>query len=112
MADGTKLPAMIIFKLVKVPRQVFPPGIIIRANKEGYSNTEETLFWIENIWNQRTSLLSNPQSLLVLNSFRGHLVDSVKNWLYKKNTSMAVILDELTSKLQPLDILINKSFNK
>jgi len=110
MADGTKLPATIIFKLAKVPRQIFPSGIIIRANKKGYSNTEEILFWVKNIWNQRASLSSNPRSLLVLDSFAGHLVDSVKNRLQEKNTNIAVIPGGLTSKLQPLDVSVNKSF--
>jgi hypothetical protein len=105
-----KITATIIFKLAKVPRQDFPLGIIIRANKKGYSNTEEMLFWVENIWNQRASLSSNPRSLLVLDSFTGHLVDSVKNRLQEKNTNIAVIPGGLTSKLQPLDVSVNKSF--
>ena len=109
MADGTKLPATIIFKLAKVPRQIFPSGIIIRANKKGYSNTEEMLFWVENIWNQRASLSSNPRSLLVLDSFVGHLVDSVKNRLQEKNTNIVVISGRLTFKLQLLDISVVKT---
>lgn len=110
MADGMKLPATIIFKLAKVPRQDFPSGIIIRANREGYSNTEEMLFWVENIWNQRASLSSNPRSLLVLDSFTGHLVNSVKTRFQEKNTNIAVIPGGLTCKLQPLDVSVNKSF--
>ncbi|GES98726.1 pogo transposable element with KRAB domain isoform X2 [Rhizophagus clarus] len=43
-------------------------------------------------------------------SFRGHIVDSVKNRLVKKNTNMAVIFGGCTSKLQPLDVVINKNF--
>ncbi|CAI2196191.1 13529_t:CDS:1, partial [Funneliformis geosporum] len=70
----------------------------------------EMLFWVENIWNQRASLSSNSRSLLVLDSFASHLVDSVKNQLQEKNTNIAGIPDGLTSKLQPLDVSVNKSF--
>ncbi|CAG8585247.1 7378_t:CDS:2, partial [Scutellospora calospora] len=63
-----------------------------------------------NFTNRCAFLSSNAQSLLVLDSFRGHLVDPVKNRLNEKNTNMAVISGELTSKLQLLDVSINKSF--
>jgi len=62
------------------------------------------------VWSQRTPLLNNPRSLLVLDSFRGHLTDPVKDRFKEKNTNMAVIPGGLASKLQPLDVYINKSF--
>jgi len=49
-------------------------------------------------------------SLLVLDSFRGYLVDSVKLRLKEENTTMAVIPGGCTSRLQPLDVAVNKSF--
>jgi len=48
--------------------------------------------------------------MLVYDSFRGHTVNSVKNRLVEKNTNIAVIPGGCTSKLQPLDVAINKSF--
>ena len=48
--------------------------------------------------------------MLVLDSFHGHIVESVKNQLKEKNTNMAVIPGGCTSKLQLLDVAINKSF--
>jgi hypothetical protein len=48
--------------------------------------------------------------MLVYDSFRGHIVNSVKNRLMEKNTNIAVIPGGCTSKLQPLDVAINKSF--
>ena len=83
---------------------------MIRTNREGYMNSDEMIWWIENIWNQRATLSIDPRSLLVLDSFRGHLTDSVKNRFNEKNTNLAVIPGGLTSKLQPLDVSINKSF--
>src|SRR5271154_625085 len=109
MADGTKLPPLIIFKLKKIPKGNFPPEVIVRANPTGWMNENEMLYWIENAWVKRARL-SNPQSLLVLDSFSAHIVDSVKRHFSEKNTNIAVIPGGLTSHLQPLDISINKSF--
>ena len=35
MADGTKLPPLIIFKLKNVPRISFPSNVFVRANPSG-----------------------------------------------------------------------------
>jgi len=53
MADGTKLPPVIIFKLVNVLREEFPDRVIIRANKKGWMNENEMTWWVENVWTQR-----------------------------------------------------------
>ncbi|CAG8795075.1 3176_t:CDS:1, partial [Dentiscutata erythropus] len=66
------------------------------------------LWWIENVWFKRES--SNPRSLLILDFFHAHLIDLVKQCLLNHNTNTAVISGRLTSKLQPLDISINKRF--
>jgi hypothetical protein len=72
-------------------------------------NEKEMLWWIETVWTSRNPF-GNSRSLLVLDSFRGHIVSSVKNQLVEKNTNIAVIPGGCTSKLQPLDVAINKSF--
>ena len=111
MADGSKLLPVIIFKLKNKPREEFPNGVFIRTNEKGWVNEEEMIWWIENIWSKRSSdQLLNPRSLLVLDSFHGHLVNSVKERLNEVHTNMAVIPGGLTSKLQPLDVTVNKSF--
>ncbi len=69
------------------------------------------IWWINNIWSKRSfDQLSNPKSLFVLDFFYGHLVNSVKERLNKVHTNMVVISEGLTSKLQPLNIAVNKSF--
>ncbi|GES76470.1 pogo transposable element with KRAB domain [Rhizophagus clarus] len=85
MADGMKLLPLIIFKIKNIPQGNFPLEVIIRANKKGWMNENEMLYWIENVWAKRERF-SNPQSLLVLDSFFAHIVDS------------------------SLDVLVNKSF--
>ena len=63
-------------------------------------NESEMLYWIENVWVKRARF-SNPQSLLVLDSFSAHIVDSVKWHFGEKNTNIAVILGGLTSPYSP-----------
>ena len=111
LADGTKLPATCIFKLRTMPRGEFPAGINVRVNAKGWCNEVEMLWWINNVWSTRLiNGNETSRSLLVLDSFRGHLVDSVKQQFISKKTDLAVIPGGLTSKLQPLDVMINHSF--
>ena len=49
MADGTKLPPIIIFKLVNIPREEFSDDIIVCANPKGWMNENEMFWWVENI---------------------------------------------------------------
>jgi 5-formaminoimidazole-4-carboxamide-1-beta-D-ribofuranosyl 5'-monophosphate synthetase len=65
------------------------------------------LQWIEEIYIKHTK---KDRSLLVIDSFRAHLTDAVKKELRKKNVVQAVIPGGCTSKLQPLDVSINKPF--
>src|SRR6266542_533001 len=74
MVDGTKLPAVCIFKLKNIPKEKFPHGIYIRVNEKGWVNEQEMLWWIETVWTSRNPF-GNPRSMLVLDSFRGHIVE-------------------------------------
>ena len=61
----------------------------------------------------RTCLPRNPdneRSLLVWDSFRAHLTESVKADLRRRNFNVAVIPGGLTPVLQPLDKCLNKPF--
>ena len=48
--------------------------------------------------------------LLILGSFRAHLTDTIKKETRKAGGTLAVIPGGCTSKLQPLDVSINKPF--
>ena len=61
----------------------------------------------------RTCLPRNPtdeRSLLVWDSFRAHLTESVKEALQRRKIDVAVIPGGLTPVLQPLDKCLNKPF--
>ena len=49
---------------------------------------------------------------MVLDSFRGHLNEDVKNKLQRGRTDIIVIPGGVTSILQPLDLSINKPFKE
>src|SRR6266498_5522877 len=53
---------------------------------------------------------SRTPTMLVYDSFRGHLEESVKEKFHDSNIDLAVIPDSLTSICQPLDVAINKPF--
>ena len=53
---------------------------------------------------------SEASTMLVYDSFRGHLEKSVKKKFHDSNVDLAVIPGGLTSVCQPLDVGINKPF--
>ena len=67
------------------------------------------LEWLKIVWGRRPRALLNQPSVPVLDAFKGHLTDSVKNQLRKMNTELD-ILGGMTSVLQPMDVSINKPF--
>ena len=56
--------------------------------------------------------LTVERSLLVWDSFRAHLTESVKEVLQQQNIDVAVIPGGLTPVLQPLDKCLNKPFKE
>ncbi len=84
MVDETKLSLIVIFKLKKILKGNFSPKVIIYTNLTGWMNKNEMLYQIKNVWVKR-AILSNLQSLLVLDSFSAHIVDSVKRHFCEKN---------------------------
>ena len=67
------------------------------------------LEWLKIVWRRRPRAFLNQPSMLVLDAFKGHLTDSVKNQLRKMNTEL-VIPCGMISVLQPMDVSINKPF--
>ena len=65
--------------------------------------------WLNSVW-AKVGSLAKRKSLLVWDSFRGHISNAVKNKLNYLNTVPAVIPGGMTSILQPLDVCVNKPF--
>ncbi|CAI7804668.1 unnamed protein product [Closterium sp. NIES-53] len=81
-ADGVKLKPWVFFKRKTVPKGDFPAG---------------------KSWCAKSSML-------VLDSYHGHLTEGVKEKFRELNCVPAVIPSGCTAEVQPLDVSINKSF--
>jgi hypothetical protein len=110
-ADGRKLPPFLILKRKTVPKsESFPKDVIVRAQEKGWMTEELMLEWLKLVWSCRPGAFLNQLSMLVLDAFKEHVTDSVKDQLRKMKTELVVIPGGMTSVLQPMDVSINKSF--
>ena len=73
-------------------------------------NESGTLEWLEKVWNKRKDAVFHKLSMLVWDSFRAHITDTVKEKCRQLNTTVPVMLGGLTFILQPLDVCLSKSF--
>nr|XP_054928945.1 uncharacterized protein LOC129385819 [Dermacentor andersoni] len=108
-ADGRKLPPFVVFKRKTLPKGTLPAGIHIRAQEKGWMSAELVSDWLKTVWGRRPGALLLP-SLLVMDSFGGHLEKNVRCRMSELRTDLAIIPGGLTSVLQPLDVSINKPF--
>ena len=93
LADGTRLKPMVIFKRKTIPKEKFPPGVIIHCHPKGWMDEAGLKVWIQKVWSARPGGLLRKRSLLIWDSFRAHLVDSVKEALRKTQTSLWYLVD-------------------
>jgi hypothetical protein len=106
LADGTKLPPLVLLKGVKPPPEI-PSGIQIKMTPKSWANTEIIQFWLKNVWRKNNS----NRRLLVWDAFSAHITPEVKEAVRTiYNSDMAVIPGGCTSKLQPCDVSWNKPF--
>jgi len=82
--------------------------VIVRAQEKGWMTEELMLEWLQIVWGRRPRAFLNQPSMLVLDAFKGHLTDSVKNQFRKMKTELLVNPYGITSVLQPTDVSINK----
>lgn len=66
------------------------------------------LKWIEKVW--RPISAHHGTSMIILDSFTAHLTSSVMLQFASCNTEVEIIPAGYTSKLQPMDVGINKPF--
>lgn len=103
--SGDVLPPMIIFKGKRTLDLKAPKGWLIAVQEKAWMDETLMLRWINEIYLPFTG---RERSLLVMDSFRAHITDDVKKQLRRGNVVPAIIPGGCTSKLQPLDVSINK----
>ena len=106
-SDGDALPPMIIFKGVRPLKLETSSGTLVAVQKKAWM--DETLMhrWIEEVL---TPFTARRRTLLILDSFSAHMTPDTEKLLKKRNAVPIFITGGCTSKLQPLDISINKPF--
>lgn len=109
-SDGRKLPPYVIFKRKTMPKETFPKGIIVRVQENGWMTDDLVVDWLNTVWNRRPGGLLRQRSMLVLDSFRGHLTDKVKSRIREERCDLVTIPGGLTKVLQPLDVVVNRPF--
>ena len=110
-ADGQKLPPLVIFKRKTILKEKFPSNIIIKTNSKGWMDEKLMIEWLKEAYVKwPDGFFHIQQSLLVFDSIRAHITDTMKVHVQKTNWKLAVIPGGLTKNLQPLDIGINRSF--
>lgn len=62
------------------------------------------------VWQRRPGALLCWNSVLVLDSYSEHVTDGMEATFSQGGTDMAVMPGSITSQLQPLDVIINKTF--
>ena len=63
--------------------------------------------WIRDVWIAHTQ---RRKALLVMYSFRAHCTEDIQDVLARANSEISFIPGGCTSKLQPLDVSLNKPF--
>lgn len=111
LANGNKLPPMIVFKRKTLPKgAAFPSGVLVRAQENGWMDDTLTMDWFKNVWCKKPGSLLRKPSLLVWDMFKPHCSEVIKKHSQTSKTTLCVIPGGLTSILQPLDVSINKPF--
>lgn len=102
--DGFKLPPAIIVKSNRRELRVtLVDGVLVFENpKTAMANSEIMAKWVD--------LVVPTNTLLILDSFKGHLTDQIKDTCDSLGITRAVIPGGFTGILQPLDLTVNKSF--
>ena len=109
-ADGKNIRPMVIFKRKNMPKETFPPGVVVKVHPKGWMDEALTKVWLDEVFIRRPGGLLQPICLLVRDMFRAHCCDSVKEKFKEYRTRQAVIPGGCTSVLQPLDVSINEPF--
>ncbi|XP_072769637.1 pogo transposable element with KRAB domain [Nerophis lumbriciformis] len=110
-ANGQKLPPMVIFKEKTLPKEKFPAGVVIKANTKGWMDEDKMSDWLTEVYVKRPDgFLHKSPSLLICDSMRAHLTDTVKTQMKQTNSELVIIPGGFTKELQPLDIGVNRAF--
>ena len=99
------LPAVAIFKGKRKLNFVAPSGIKIAAQVKGWMDSDIMGKWFESVVLPYTK---GRRALLVLDSFSAHQTAEFLELATRNNVDVAIIPGGYTSKVQPVDVSLNK----
>ncbi|CAI7878451.1 unnamed protein product [Closterium sp. NIES-53] len=113
MVDGRKLKPWVFFKRNTLLKGDFPADVAMACYENGWMDSPGVVRWLE----EGVKPFLKPRfgrhaksSMLVLDSYRGHLTEEVKEKLHEMKCVPAIIPSGCTAEVQPLNVYINKSF--
>ena len=112
-ADGSMLPPMVIFK-GKCLKLTTPEGVLVSVQTKAWMDEDLMTEYLEHIWQPYVEEIADKlglpdhNALLTLDSFRAHTTDKITKAIEEHSTTHCVIPGGCTSKLQPLDVYVNK----
>jgi hypothetical protein len=112
--SGQKLPPAIVVqshRQFKQARIQLIHGVLVFWNPgTSMCNGDIMRRWIAIMMGQRVPKNDEHRNILIMDSFRGHLTQDVRDACQQSRAIPAIIPGGLTSHLQPLDLTVNRSF--
>ncbi|NWV15795.1 POGZ protein, partial [Ptilonorhynchus violaceus] len=109
LADGGVLPALVFYRgRFRPPPANVPECILLEAKENGYGDDELMEAWAARVWRKHAESRSG-KGMLVLDCHRTHLSEEVLSALSSSGTLPAVVPAGCSSKIQPLDVCIQRS---
>ena len=104
--DGKMLPSLAIFKGIRKLKFKNPDGVNVTVQPKAWMDSDIMLRWFRTVILPYTR---KRRSLLVLDSFSAHENDEFLKEA-RDNIDVVIIPGGCTSKVQPLDVCLNKPF--
>jgi hypothetical protein len=82
------------------------------CTNNGWAAADTMEQWAKNCFKRGPGAVSDPTSMLGLVAYRGHLPEQLKVKPEKENCGLAVTPVGKTSRLQTLDVSVNKPFQE
>ena len=92
-------------------KEKIPSEVIVWFQNNGWMDTNLMIRYIDYLNDLRVkNKVWGDSSMLVYDSFRGHLEKSIKEKFYESGIHLVIIPGGLSNMYSPLDISINKPF--
>lgn len=87
----------------------YAPGLVYTVQSKAWMNEVAMKYWVEWVWKPYAASVEGP-TILILDEATSHLTRAVKHSIAECGTELEIIPGGYTSKLQVLDVGLNKPF--